>query len=85
MQIRIEGIPVRMDLNGYMLAGLVVFLLGAAIWTVDAFALLPEEWPTVKVAWGTMVGGMALYFLGRVVQMVDMVRRTHSRKPDDEE
>ena len=75
MKLRIGGpLPFRFEMNGLMVAGSAVFFLGAAGWAAGAAGAWPEGSLPEQVSMGTCIGGIALYFLGRVVQFVGMVR-----------
>jgi hypothetical protein len=88
MKLRIGGpLPFRVEMNGAMLAGCVVGIAGLAAWAASAAGLFegsarlsggsgPLSRLTVHdLCIGIALAGMALYFLGRVVQIVTMLRR----------
>jgi len=75
MRIRVPGLPFVFDVNGYMAAGMVVFTLGVGGYVAGEFGAFPPESPLSNVFFGLAMAGMALYFLGRIVQFIAMVRR----------
>ena len=76
MKVRIGGpLPVRFEMNGWMLAGVLLGAAGVAIWALAHYAALPGSVPWDDVALGTTLLGIALYFLGRIVDLVAYFRR----------
>ena len=76
MKIRIGGpIPVRFEMNTLMLMGVLFGLLGAGTWALAHYAALPAGPPWDDIALGVTLLGIALYFLGRVVDLVAYLRR----------
>lgn len=61
--------PVGFDLHPLMIGGIGVACLGIAIWTAAGLGWLPGGETGADAGWGLAIGGMALYFLGRVVQL----------------
>jgi hypothetical protein len=87
MRIRIGGpLPVRFELNRLMFAGMAIGAVGIAVWGAGSLGLLPggigrrEEGGGPLLAWGEAgmgltLAGIALYFLGRIVQLWVHLRR----------
>ena len=76
MKVRIGGpLPIQFQMNGLMLAGVLLGILGVAIGALDHFAGLPGSLPWDDVALGVLLLGIALYFLGRLVDLVAYFRR----------
>ncbi len=76
MKVRLGGpFPVQFQMNGLMLAGVVLGAAGVAIGVLDRYLGLPGKVPWDDVALGVLLLGIALYFLGRVVDLVAYFRR----------
>jgi hypothetical protein len=76
MRVRIGGpIPIRFQMNGVMFAGVLLGVIGVAIGALAHFGALPGGVPWDDVALGTVLLGIALYFLGRIVDLVAYFRR----------
>jgi hypothetical protein len=70
MKMRVGGrLPFRFDMNGWMVAGLVVGGIGIAGWTAEALGAYPEGGALGDASRGLTLAGLALYFLGRVVHL----------------
>lgn len=102
MEVRFEGpLPFRLHMNRWMISGVIVFVLGAALWVVDVMIRPPADSvarplladpveittgpgnPMVlhKIAWGTVLAGISLYFFGRVVQLIAVFKTKRSPEP----
>jgi hypothetical protein len=83
MKIRIGGpFPLRFDLTRLMFAGILVGGLGVLIAGAVLIGLLPpwDAHLAGGLRWGDLglgvtLLGMALYFLGRIVQIYEFLRR----------
>lgn len=82
MRIRVGGpVPLRFELNALMAVGLFIGVAGAALWAaaflgyLRGFAYGEGAEGGVSLSWsdagvGVTLAGIALYFLGRIVQLV---------------
>ncbi len=71
MKFAVGGpVRLRLELNGLMIAGGVVFLVGAGSVGVGLAAGLGKDSPLQRVAWGVLLLGIALYFAGRLVHLL---------------
>jgi hypothetical protein len=76
MKVRIGGpLGVRFEMNPVMLAGVVFGILGVGIWALQHWSLLPGALPWDDVALGVTLLGIALYFVGRIVDLWAYFRR----------
>jgi hypothetical protein len=87
MKIRIGGpLPLRFELNWPMFAGTLLGLVGVLLAGLILLGLVPGgvTWDTPclgerlrcgDLAIGISLLGMALYFVGRIVQLYDHLRR----------
>ena len=76
MRVRIGGpVPFQFQMNGLMLTGVLLGILGVGIGAMAHYALLPGRLPWDDVALGVLLLGIALYFLGRLVDLVAYFRR----------
>ena len=88
MKMRFGGpLPIRVEMNGLMGAGAIVGLVGVAAWCLGAAGLFDGasrpfagggalgRLTAADLCLGVALAGMALYFLGRVVQIGNMLRR----------
>jgi hypothetical protein len=60
--------------NRLMTAGILVGLLGCAAWAAGFLGAFPDGSALDHASLGTVLLGAVLYFLGRVVQIVQAVR-----------
>lgn len=86
MKIRLGPLPVYFEMNGLMLAGVLVGLAGLGFWVAGAAGAYDPAAPLgegegriarlrmADLAIGVGLVGIALYFLGRVVQIVMALR-----------
>jgi hypothetical protein len=86
MKIRLGPLPLSLEMNGLMLAGSLIGVLGLLFWAagplgvIDTDARIAGEGSRYShlrlsdAAFGVFLFGMALYFLGRVVQFVMAMR-----------
>lgn len=70
MILRIPGLPIRFELNPLMLAGVVLFALGVGGYGAGVLGAWPPDTLPEHLSLGLTLAGMALYFLGRIVQLV---------------
>ena len=76
MKIRIGGpFPIRFEMNALMLVGCILGLLGVIVWALAHYVGLPGKVPWDDVALGVVLLGIALYFLGRIVDLMAHLRR----------
>jgi hypothetical protein len=76
MKIRIPGpIPIQFEMNALMFSGVLLGGLGIAVWALAHYAGLPSGLPWDDIAIGVTLLGIALYFLGRLVDLVAYLRR----------
>ena len=75
MQIRVKGLPVRFDMNGWMAAGFGLALVGVAAWVAGWLGAYPRGTVLDTVALGLAILGMALYFVGRLIDIVGHLRK----------
>ena len=81
MRIRVPGLPFNFDMNGWMLGGMALAALGMMGAGVGLIGGLGPRSPLNEVFLGVAILGMALYFAGRVVQLVGFLRRK-SKPPE---
>ena len=86
MKIRLGPLPLVLEMNGLMLAGSLIGVLGLLFWLagpvglIDTDARIADEGSRYAhlrlsdVALGVSLFGMALYFLGRVVHFIMAMR-----------
>lgn len=76
MKVSLGGpFPIRFEMNGLMLTGVLLGAAGVAIWALGVYGILPKGLPWDDVAIGVGLLGIALYFLGRIVDLVAHLRR----------
>ena len=75
MQFRVFGLPLRFDLNGWMIAGFVFGFLGVAGGVAGLCGAWPQKSLPGTVSLGLALLGMALYFVGRLVDIVANLRK----------
>ena len=76
MKVRFGGpVPVRFEMNGLMVAGVLLGAAGVVVWALLHFEVLPREGRWDDVALGVTLLGIALYFLGRIVDLIGHLRR----------
>jgi uncharacterized membrane protein YGL010W len=81
MEVRFEGpVPFRLRLNRWMIGGMVVFVLGVAAWAIEIMTGPKESAVFHGIAYATVLAGISLYFIGRVVQLIAHFRS--QRKPE---
>ncbi len=75
MRFRVPGLPFVFDLNGFMLAGTVVFAVGVGGYVAVEFRSRDPESAAGSLFFGVAIAGLALYCLGRIVQLVNHFRK----------
>ena len=78
MRIRVPGTPFIFDLNGLMIAGMVVFAVGATGYGAGVLGAWPSGSTTESVFFGVALAGIALYAVGRFVQFLAILRNRRS-------
>jgi len=76
MKVPIGGpVVFRLERNRAMTAGLIVFAVGSAGYGTTQFDLLPDDGVLPAVFFGVAIAGIALYFVGRLVQILGSLRK----------
>ncbi len=76
MHLRAPGsLPFGFRLNRPMVVGIVIALAGLAVYMGGVAGLWREDSLLATIAYGVVLVGILLYFIGRVVQIVGDVRR----------
>jgi hypothetical protein len=78
MRLRLPGLPFVLDFNGFMLAGTAVFAVGVAGYVAGEFGAFGPGSSAGSLFFGATLAGLALYGLGRIVQLVAHFR---NRRP----
>ena len=75
MRISVKGLPIRLEMNRWMAVGCGLLLVAVAGWFAGWQGVLPAGLPYATVSLGVAILGAALYFIGRVVDLVGHMRK----------